>query len=241
METTIIKIVGVVLAIASPLALMYSLKSGMDLSNLQNSKKRVYLSKLYTGILAWTALMFVLTLSGIFEYQAGDLIPRFIVGLFVPVLIMIALFGQSWFRTVLDSIPLHVLVGSQFFRLFGAVFFLIAMTGMGPTDFMSSGYGDVLTGTLAIIASLLAYRKMNSAKPAMWIFTLVGVLDLANVSRILLANYPIWSNAEPSTGFAGSFPMMLVLSITAPVALILHIYTIRALMNPAEKHSKLAV
>jgi hypothetical protein len=157
--------------------------------------------------------------------------PRFLIGLLIPVTIgLLALFSSD-FGEILDQIPLRVLVGSQFFRIFGCVFFLVASTGIGPKEFVASGYGDMITGFLACITAWMLYKNINGATSAVWAFSIVGLLDLFNVSRILLTNYPTWSNANPSTACAGSFPLMLVVGLAAPVALLLHVYTIRALVK----------
>ena len=241
METTIINSVGVALGLIAPAALLFVLFKGIDSTGWDSSTKKSYRSKLLLGIYSWIFLMFILTTLGVFEYQEGDVIPRFMIGLLVPVTVMLYLLMKPDFGKILNATPLSAMVGSQFFRILGAVFFLIASTGMGPADFVSSGYGDVFTGTLAIIAAFMLSRNYSGGKLAAWAFTLVGMLDLVNVSRILIANYPIWSDANPSTGFAGSFPMMLVLGITAPAALILHIYGIRALLNPQASSRKIAL
>ena len=127
--------------------------------------------------------------------------------------------------------PLFLLTGGQFFRIFGTVFFLVAITGIGPKAFMSSGYGDLLTGILAITAGYMLDKKHQGAIKAVWVFSIVGMLDLVNVSYILLANYPIWSRALPSTASAGEFPLILIVGITAPIALMLHVYAIRLLLK----------
>ncbi len=231
METQIIQAAGILLGIISPVALLYVLAQGVRAVTWNQQQKRAFWRQALFGIIGWTALLFALTFAGVFEYREGDIIPRFLLGLVLPVGILLIIYFRSSFQEVLNAIPLHVTVGAQFFRVFGAVFLLIARSGMGPQDFVSSGYGDVATGILAITASILLYQRNQYGANAAWLFTGIGLLDLLNVSRILLANYPIWSDANPSTALAGSFPMMLVLGITAPVALALHLYAVRALVR----------
>jgi hypothetical protein len=56
------------------------------------------------------------------------------------------------------------------------------------------------------------------------------MFDLLNVSRILLTYYPSWFDGTPSTAGAGEFPLILVVAVVAPIALLLHIYSIRGLI-----------
>ncbi len=231
METQIIQATGILLGIISPVALLYVLAQGVQAVTWNQQQKRVFWRQALFSVIGWTALLFALTFAGVFEYREGDIIPRFLVGLVLPVGILLIIYFRSSFQEVLNVIPLHVIVGAQFFRIFGAVFLLMAKSGMGPQDFVSAGYGDIATGILAIAASILMYQRNQYGMNAAWLFTGAGMLDLLNVSRILLTNYPIWSDANPSTALAGSFPMMLVLGITAPIAIALHIYAVSALVR----------
>jgi hypothetical protein len=231
METQIINITGVMLGIISPVVFLYVLSYAVRKASWSEEKRKTYWRNLVMGVVGWTAVVFLLTFVGAFEYAEADILPRFLVGLLLPVTIMLVLFFRKSFGELLKSMPLHSLIGAQFFRLFGAVFLLVAMSGMGPYAFVSSGYGDILTGLIALIASALLFNQHRLGIPAAWLFTIVGMLDLVNVSRILLMNYPKWSNADPSTAIAGAFPLMLIIGITAPVALLLHIYTLKGLLH----------
>lgn len=231
MEIQIIQVVGVMLGVISPAAFIYALASGIKKVEWEESRKKSYWDLLLIGIIGWTLLVFMLTIGGYFEYVEGDILPRFLAGLGIPVTIMVLLQFRTSFNEIIDRIPLHILIGTQFFRLFGAVFFLVATSGLGPGDFMSSGYGDIITGLLAISTAIILYKRLSCSKLMVWIFSIVGLLDLLNVSRILLMYYPSWTATNPTTEAAGSFPLMLIVGITAPVALLLHIYTLRALFR----------
>lgn len=231
MEIQIINITGVLLGIISPVAFLYVLSGAIRNVTWDTARRKIYWRNLVVGILGWTVTIFLLTLAGTFEYEETDILPKFLVGLLLPVTIIMILFFRSSFAELLTVMPLHSLIGVQFFRLFGAVFLLVAMSGLGPMEFISSGYGDILTGLIALIASVLLFKHHRLGIPVAWVFTIVGMLDLVNVSWILLMNYPTWSNVEPSTAIAGAFPMMLIIGITAPVALLLHIYALSGLLH----------
>ena len=231
MEQNIIIGITCLLGVVSPAAFLYAFHKGLNRISWNASKKQQYWNRLLMGVMLWTILLFLTTIAGAYEYRIGDYLPRFLVGLFVPVLLMIIAQFRSSISDWIESIDIGTLIGVQFFRLFGAVFFLIAITGAGPKDFMSSGYGDVLTGALAIAVNLMYYSNNRYSKMGAWLFTLIGMLDLLCVSYILLKYYPTWSSAIPSTASAGSFPMMIVIGITAPIALLLHVFVIRKLIK----------
>ena len=103
---------------------------------------------------------------------------------------------------------------------------------MGPKQLAFSGYGDLLTGILAIAAFYLLSQRHKNAKAAVWAFSAVGIADLLGILYVLLAHYPTWSSSMPSSAFAGDYPMILLIGIVAPIALLFHIFTLIKLLNP---------
>jgi hypothetical protein len=229
--TTVITTMDCVLSVLAPLLFIYIFAKGIKNSTLSEESKSRLKKFIVSIVILWTAVIWVVSLSSnLLGYHEGDGIPRFTIALFIPVLIgLFALASQS-FRTVLDSTPLSLMVGVQTFRLMGIVFLFVAAEGLGPKEFVSSGYGDLATGGLALIAGLMLHRNAGGAKFFAWLFTVVGLFDLLNVSRILLTYYPSWFDGDPSTVGAGAFPLVLVVAVVAPITLLLHIYSIRALL-----------
>jgi hypothetical protein len=169
------------------------------------------------------------SLTGVIDYREGDRLPRVLAYLFLPVIVgLVALARSADFRTILDHTPLATLVGVQAFRLAGATFLLVVYLGILPAAFASGGYGDLLTGTLAVVAALRLRRAPSpTARGAFWAFTLAGLLDLANVAYLMLAYDPIWHHGTPSSAPLGHFALVMVPAIAAPFALLLHTYAIR--------------
>lgn len=239
MTTTII-IVSCLLGVVSPGVLGYAFLHGIKKSGLNEQARSRIIRRIVLGSIIWVGIVLLLSLNKVFLYHEGDLLPRFLIALLVPVLAIFGAMTKASFRQILDQIPIHLITGLQFFRVFGAVFFFVALTGLGPMSFISSGYGDILTGLLAILAGWMLYHQVNGAKIAAWTFNMVGLFDLLNVSVILLINYPIWSDANPSTIAAGAFPLVLIVGITAPVALVMHVFAIRSLLfTNRQKKSKI--
>lgn len=229
--TNLITAMTCVLSVLAPILFIYAFFKGINHSSLSEESKSRLKKSIASIVVLWTAFIWIMSLiTNIFGYHEGDAIPRFTIALFIPVLIGLFALTSKSVRNTLDHTPLSLMVGVQTFRLMGIMFLFIASEGLGPEEFVSSGYGDIATGFLALIAGLMLYKKVGGAKLAAWVFTLVGMFDLLNVSRILLIYYPSWFDGVPSTAGAGEFPLILVVAIVAPIALLLHIYAIRGLI-----------
>jgi len=163
----------------------------------------------------------------IMNYHAGDSWPRIALPLFVPVVIALTLLLRPAVRTVIDYIPIATLVGVQTFRLAGFVFLIIPGLGHLPKAFAIGGYGDIATGLLAIVASVMLVKKSRGVTLWFILFSVVGLCDLINVAGLLFYFYPSWSSAVPSSAALADFSLVTVPALAAPMALILHLYAIR--------------
>jgi hypothetical protein len=224
--TTTITIITAGLSILTPI-LFLRLIMNIQSTNPQTNRLKTPLAM---GIAGWAALMWLLGSTGVFSFEEGDTFPKFLIALFVPVTAFLLALTQSSFRRMIDHLSLKALVGFQFWRIFGAVFFLVALAELGPYALMGSGYGDLITGSLAIIAYFMLRNRHSLSKIVVWAFMAVGIMDLLVILYILLAYYPLWSEAVPSSALAGSFPMILVVGVVAPIALIFHVLTLRKLI-----------
>jgi hypothetical protein len=224
---TILKIMGGALGILVPILLIYTLNSGISKAPFPEDKKKSYRILSMTFIIGWTGLVWMLSIRGVFSYHIGDQVPRFLIALFVPALTGILLLLDKTFRVIIDHISVSLLVGVQTFRLAGFAFLIIAGMDILPKAFSSGGYGDILTGALAIIASRMLVRKDDGSKLFFWAFNLSGLIDLLNVAFLLLYYYPIWNHSEITSAAAFDFSIIMIPAIAAPVALILHFYSIR--------------
>jgi len=105
----------------------------------------------------------------------------------------------------MDPMAAHRLIATiHGFRYYGLTFILTGVVGAGlPPAFAGpAAYGDLLTGVFAI-AALICYKAPKVFLPLVWLFNLVGLLDLVldtasavrldlpSVSGQLGANYVI--------------------------------------------------
>jgi len=226
----LIQSVSITLGLVTPLIVCLILRSGISNSSLPEIKKGKFISISAVLISAWTILIWVLTLQGFFSYDEQEIIPGFLLALIFPLIFALFILQPAG-RILIDAIPLRTLAAGQWWRLLGAIFFVVALSEIGPRAYIGSGIGDVLTGLLAIITFWLTSKKASGSRISAWLLTLVGMFDLVMVLYIMISHYPLWSDAVPSTASAGVFPMMLIVGLAAPVALVLHIFLIRRLLS----------
>lgn len=226
----IIQLVSVLISLIAPVFFFNIIRLGIVNSNFETKQKSKFNALTFAGISLWVGIVYVLTLNDVFAFNTDEAFPKFLLGLFIPVTLFALFFLNKNFRVVVDNISLKFLAIGQIWRVLGAIFFLVATSGIGPKEFIGSGFGDVATGAMAILSVWAINKRAKWSKTSLWGLVAFGTLDLLIVLFILLTNYPLWSDAIPSTASAGSFPMMLIIGIAAPMALLLHVLMLRKLV-----------
>lgn len=240
---TLLTVAGAVLGVLVPTLLFLALRQGIERNSFEPAQKRRYKQIAFGSIASWTALVWVASLAGWIAYHEGDAFPRFLLPLSVPVVAGVALAAASeTFRRILDHTPVSTLVGVQTFRLAGGAFLLIVHLGILPGAFTASGYGDLTTGLLAVLAAVALSRKRAAGGVLFWAFNAAGLTDLLNVAFLLLRFYPAYSDAVPSSAPAFEFSLVMIPALAAPIALLLHLYSIRNYLTStagAREHGQL--
>jgi hypothetical protein len=128
-------------------------------------------------------------------------------------------------RASLLGMPMPFLIGLNVWRVAGGFFLLLAAEGRlaGPFP-TSAGWGDVITGVLALPVAWLALREQSS--PLVWAWNAFGMLDLVAA----LAFGIISANGSPLQiihAGAGSeavqvLPWSLIPTVLVPMYLIVH-------------------
>jgi hypothetical protein len=176
---------------------------------------------------AWTGLAASLAAAGYFA-NTGQPFP--LIGVFVA-LPLVAAAGAAVLvpaaRAVLLAIPMPALIGLNIARVFGGFFLLLALAGrLGGPFPQSAGWGDVITGALAIVVVRLAARRTAKDDRAIWFWNAFGALDLiaAVALGVLSANDAPLQIIHAGVGSAAVqvLPWALIPTVLVPFYLITH-------------------
>ena len=140
----------------------------------------------------------------------------------------------AW-RSTVAAIPLSTLVGVQFFRLIGVLFLVLYSVGTLPGYFaLPAGWGDTAVG---IAAPLVGYALLSEAP---WARVLSVGFNLAGLSDLIIAVgtgtgllVPLLYGGPqvgPTTAMT-VFPLYLIPTFAVPLAVILHLYSLRAVVR----------
>jgi hypothetical protein len=108
------------------------------------------------------------------------------------------------------------------FRYMGMVFLVPGVLAQPlPSDFANpAAYGDLLTSVLALLALVALRTGWKGALAAVWLFNVVGTVDLLNALRHL--------DVAPDLGAAWYIPTLFV-----PLLLVTHFMIFVRLLKPA--------
>lgn len=171
---------------------------------------------------AWVGIAIAVAASGALA------VPAVLGVVFASPLVAAAAFALAFpaVRSAMFAIPVPLIIGLNVFRLLGAEFLMLAMVGRlsGPFP-LSAGWGDIVTGALAIPVAILATRvRTNDARILAW--NTFGTLDLmvAVLLGITSANGSALQFIHAGVGSAAmqTLPWSLVPTVLVPLFLIGH-------------------
>lgn len=126
------------------------------------------------GFLAWFAVAFV---TG---YTVDLFFALFAPFAIIPIAGVLFLSFRDDVAEVLASIPTHWMIYLQFYRTAGAIFlFMYYASGSLSEGFATNaGWGDVLTGVLALPVGYMVMRGTPYHMPALILWSIIGIGDL---------------------------------------------------------------
>jgi hypothetical protein len=213
---------------------------GIDRSAAPNDRGLV--SSMTAVLLAcWTLTAFILCIAGAFEPTALKIVPgrsNAVPLLGTAMLIFLVLFfAVGPFRRTLDAVPHTWLVGVQIGRLVGFLVLSFGLAGIIPMSFAGpAGWGDGITGLFAPVVALMLYKRVPGALLAALIWNAWGLGDLINVARLASLTTPGTSMFDPALGNNSNFalfPTGLLQALYGPIYVLLHVFSIRALVRRA--------
>lgn len=176
---------------------------------------------------AWIGLAAAVAAAGVF----ADTSPRFpAIGAFVAAPVAVVAGAAVLFpavRSALLDIPLRTLVGLNVARVIGGFFLLLAWSGrLGGPFPQSAGWGDVITGVLAVAMMRLAAQGSATGDRAIWSWNALGAFDLfaAVALGVTSANGAPLQLIHAGAGSAAvqALPWALIPTVLVPFYLITH-------------------
>ncbi len=129
-------------------------------------------------------------------------------------------FVSPWLASLSLRTALMILILPHAFRHIGLSFLVPTLNAEPLPAFfaMTAGYGDLISALLAIVALLVLQAGTRVALPFVWLFNIVGLLDLANALR----------QAEALTAFG---PTWFIPTFLVPLLLVTHVMIFARLLK----------
>ncbi len=141
--------------------------------------------------------------------------------------------GSQVLSKAIDSLPNHVIIVAQVFRLIGVLFLTLYWAGLMPGEFaIPTGVGDVIAGITAPVVAYLYYKRAAVAKKLALYWNYFGILDL--IIAITLGAFTAPTLVQ-TLAFNNPnelillYPMVTVPTFAVPFSLILHVISLRLL------------
>jgi hypothetical protein len=178
---------------------------------------------LATGIGLWMGVQVALAGAGAY----GTPVPY--IGIAVVLPLIAAAIATRWMpkvRAALLSVPTPLLVGLNASRVLGAFFLILAADGrLGGPFPQSAGWGDIITGLLAIPLAIAIIRG-RAGRRAILGWNLFGALDLIVAVALGVLSGPGSPIQMIDTGAGSSaiaaLPWVLIPTVLVPFYLITH-------------------
>lgn len=182
-------------------------------------------------VLVWSVIAMGLASQNAFASSPDTRMPLIGLGIALPIVAGIAIYRSvEGFRQLVSSIPLHLLVGVQLYRVEGALFLLSWAQGEVPGEFaLPAGIGDVAVGLAAPAVGYAIYKRRNNAIPLAAAWNVAGILDLviAVACGVLTSPSVFQRLALDAPNLAITrFPLVLVPIFLVPVSVLLHFFAL---------------
>jgi hypothetical protein len=211
--------IGTIVLVAAIITSINALTGAMPISSSQRLAVSV-------GAGLWTGLAAALGAANLFV-GTNPIGPAVIGTVIALPLVATAIAAQvsPSVRAALMGMPMPFLIGLNVWRVAGGFFLLLAAAGRlgGPFPY-SAGWGDVITGALALPVAFLALR--GQGKVLVWSWNAFGMLDLvaALAFGIISANgSPLQLiHAGEGSQAVQMLPWSLIPTVLVPMFLIVH-------------------
>jgi hypothetical protein len=192
------------------------------------------------GVMAWCAAAWAFSVRGFFQdsggWQTAD-IPGFLMFGTLMTLPLVVLacgwYRSPVFRGFVESIPLPTLIGSQAYRLGGAIFLWMSSEGLMPPEIgVVAGCADAFIGITAVPLAWAVAKNIGGVRRFAIGWNLIGIADfLVAVSMVSLSFIGLLA-LQPAPVRIGLHPLALISLFQLPLSIGIHLLALRRLMSP---------
>ena len=175
----------------------------------------------------WFVLVTILAATRALYYEGGLGTPGLGLAVLLPIVILLIIGRVESLRRALEQVPLWLLIAVHSIRLLGISFLVLYAVGRLPAPFAPvAGWGDIIVALTAPAVAWMVYRKKPNARPVLWIWNVIGLLDLIAAVGLGATSSPgpirlIF--AEPSSAIMTTLPWLLVPGFLVPLLVTTHL------------------
>ena len=225
-----IDLIGCIELTASAAIVIAALSSGLGLNTAMRVRIAAWLS-------AWFVVVVILAATRALYYEHGLGAPGLGVAVALPIAILYILVARVHsLREGFHRVPLWLLVSVHTVRLLGISFVVLYTAHRLPAPFAPiAGWGEIFVGATAPLVALLAYGRGVMTRPILWIWNLIGALDLIAAVGLGVLSSPGLQHlilAEPSSAIMTTLPWLLIPGFLVPLLFAVHIGIFVRLKRP---------
>ena len=177
---------------------------------------------------AWFVLVVILGATRALYYEHGLGTPGLGLAVALPIAILCVTVARiKSLREGFHRTPLWLLIGVHTVRLLGISFIVLYAVGRLPAPFAPvAGWGDIFVGATAPMVAWLAYRRSTNAQTIVWIWNIIGIVDLIAAVGLGATSSPGPLRlilAEPSSAIMTTLPWLLIPGFLVPLLMSVHI------------------
>jgi hypothetical protein len=213
---------------------------------LLHAIKIVGVSKLPSQILIfllplWILFQAVLSIGGFYQ-QTDTMPPRMPLFAVLPTIILMIVFFVFFRRSFIERLPIKVLTLLHVVRIPVEIVLLwLSFHAAVPRMMTFEGRNfDILSGFLAIVVYLIAFRGAKQSRGVLIAFNIVGLILLANIVTIAILSLPspVQSlNLDQPNRAVLFFPYLWLPAIVVPIVLFSHLAALWNLLNSSRRTS----
>ena len=185
------------------------------------------------AVLGVVWLVYLVAISQMGMLDSFSLPPRVPLLIVIPaVAIIVVLTGRPALKRALESVPLHLPVFLTAFRILVELLIYGAYrNGVFPQQVTFEGLNfDVLVGLSSVVVGSLLLRNKFTMK-ALWVWNIASLMVLSITVYSFVSTY-YFSDYVVSAGTIAfvRFPYLLLASVLLPIAIFLHVFSMRQLL-----------